>query len=84
MQRISRRRYTDDFKVQTVALAGSTGRIQAARQLGYIRQNSGQLAGCITGRAASEFALASTVIDLESERDPRWAENAKLKMERGI
>ncbi|WP_155522239.1 transposase, partial [Xanthomonas translucens] len=33
MQRITRRRYTDDFKAQATALAESVGRAKAARQL---------------------------------------------------
>lgn len=33
MHRISRRRYTDDFKSQAIALAESIGRAKAARQL---------------------------------------------------
>ena len=33
MHRISRRRYTDDFKAQAVALAESASRSKAARQL---------------------------------------------------
>ena len=33
MQRISRRRYTDDFKAQAILLAESLGPAKAARQL---------------------------------------------------
>ena len=84
MQRIPRRRYTDDFKAQAVALAGSIGRAQAARQLDISVKTLGNwLDASRTGRPVSSPSR-TPVNDLESELERLRAENATLKMEREI
>lgn len=84
MQRIPRRRYTDDFKAQAVALAGSIGRAQAARQLDISVKT---LANWLDASRV-ERPLSSTsrvpFSDMESELERLRAENATLKMERDI
>lgn len=84
MQHIPRRRYTDDFKAQAVALAGSIGRAQAARQLDISVKTLGNwLDASRAGRPVSSPSRAP-VSDLESELERLRAENATLKMEREI
>lgn len=84
MQHIPRRRYTDDFKAQAVALAGSIGRAQAARQLDIsIKTLRNWLDSSRAGQPLSSPTRAP-VSDLESELERLRAENATLKMEREI
>ena len=84
MQRISRRRYTDDFKAQAVALAESSSRAQAARQLDIpIKSLANWLDASRAGRALSS-PNRKPVGELESELARLQAENATLRMEREI
>ncbi|WP_067649211.1 transposase [Dokdonella koreensis] len=84
MQRITRRRYTDDFKTQAVALAESVGRSEAARQLDISVKTLGNWLDA--SRAGRQLSSPSRqpVSDLESELTRLRAENATLKMEREI
>lgn len=84
MQRIPRRRYTDDFKAQALALAQSVGPAQAARQLDMSAKT---LANWLTAARAGQPLSAPSrqpVGELESELARLRAENATLKMEREI
>lgn len=84
MQRISRRRYTDDFRAQAVALAESIGRAKAARQLDISVKTLGNwLDATRAGRPLSS-PTRQPVTELESEVARLRAENATLKMEREI
>lgn len=84
MQRISRRLYTDEFKAQAIALAESTGRSQAARQLNMsVKTLDNWLVESRAGRPLSS-AQRKPVGELESELARLRAENATLKMEREI
>jgi transposase len=84
MQRISRRRFTDDFKTQAVALAESIGPAKAARQLDISVKTLGNwLDASRAGRPLSSPTRAP-VGELESEVARLRAENATLKMEREI
>ncbi len=84
MQPISRRRYTDDFKTQAVALAESIGPSKAARQLDMsVKTLSNWLDASRAGRPLSSPAR-QPVSALESEVARLRAENATLKMEREI
>jgi len=81
MQRISRRRYTDDFKTQAIALAESMGRAKAARQLDISVKTLGNwLDASRAGRSPSR----QPVSEMGSELARLRAENATLKMEREI
>jgi transposase len=84
MQKISRRRYTDDFKAQAVLLAESIGRAGAARQLDMpIKTLDNWLEASRAGRPPSSPGR-KPVGELESELSRLRAENATLKMEREI
>lgn len=84
MQHISRRRYTDDFKAQAIALAESIGRAKAARQLDISVKTLGNwLDASRAGRPLSSPHRQS-VGELDSELTRLRAENATLKMEREI
>ena len=84
MQRISRRRYTDDFKTQAVTLAESLGRAKAARQLDISVKTLGNwLDASRAGRPLSS-PQRQPVSEMESELARLRAENATLKMEREI
>lgn len=84
MQHISRRRYTDDFKAQAIALAESIGRAKAARQLDISVKTLGNwLDASRAGRPLSSPHRQS-VGELNSELTRLRAENATLKMEREI
>lgn len=84
MQRIARRRYTDDFKAQAIALAGSIGRAQAARQLDMSVKTLGNwLDASRAGRPLSSPSR-EPVSELQGELARLRAENATLKMEREI
>lgn len=50
MQRVSRRRYTDDFKTQAIALAASIGRAKDARQLDMSVKTLGNWLGASRAR----------------------------------
>jgi transposase len=84
MQRIIRRRYTDDFKAQAILLAESIGPAKAARQLDMsVKTLSNWLDASRAGRPLSS-ASRKPVSELESELARLRAENATLKMERDI
>lgn len=84
MQDISRRRYTDDFKAQAIALAESIGRAKAARQLDISVKTLGNwLDASRAGRPLSS-PHRQPVGELDSELTRLRAENATLKMEREI
>jgi transposase len=84
MQRIPRRRYTDDYKAQAVALAESIGPAKAARQLDVSVKTL--VNWLVTARAGKPLSAPSRqpVSELESELARLRAENATLKMEREI
>ena len=84
MQRITRRRYTDDFKAQAILPAESIGPAKAARQLDMsVKTLSNWLDAPRAGRPLSS-ASRKPVSELESELAGLRAENATLKMERDI
>ena len=84
MQRISRRRYTDDFKAQAILLAEPLGPAKAALQLDMsVKTLSNWLDASRAGRALSAPSR-KPVGELESELARLRAENATLKMERDI
>ncbi|AKC80665.1 transposase [Xanthomonas arboricola] len=84
MQRVTRRRYTDDFKVQAVALAESIGLTKAAQQLDM---SAKLLANWLSASRAGQplsSADRKPVTEMEGELARLRAENAALKMEREI
>lgn len=84
MQRITRRRYTDDFKAQAIALAESISPAKAARQLDMsVKTLSNWLGASRAGRGLSSPSR-KPVSEVESELVRLRAENATLKMEREI
>ncbi|WP_164972183.1 transposase [Luteimonas sp. YGD11-2] len=84
MQPVPRRRYTDDFKAQAIALAEAIGPTKAARQLDMSVKTLGNwLDASRSGRPHSSPGR-KPVTDLESEVARLRAENATLKMEREI
>lgn len=84
MQRITRRRYTDDFKAQAIALADSMGPAKAARQLEMsVKTLANWLDASRAGRPLSS-PRREPVNEMESELARLRAENATLKMEREI
>lgn len=84
MQRITRRRYTDDFKTQAMALAESIGAAKAARQLDMsVKTLSNWLGASRAGQPLSS-PNRKPVSEMESELARLRAENATLKMEREI
>lgn len=84
MQRITRRRYTDDFKAQAILLAESLGPAKAARQLDMSVKTLGNwLDASRAGRPLSSPSR-KPVSELESELARLRAENATLKIERDI
>jgi transposase len=84
MQRISRRRYTDDFKTQAIALAESIGPAKAARQLDMsVKTLDNWLDASRAGRSLSS-PQRKPVSEMDSELARLRAENALLKMEREI
>lgn len=84
MQRITRRRYTDDFKAQAIALADAIGPAKAARQLDMSVKTLGNWQS--TARAGQPLSAPGRqpVSVMESELARLRAENATLKMEREI
>lgn len=84
MQRISRRRYTDDFKSQAIALAESMGRAKAARQLDMSVKTLGNWLDASRAGHPLSSPKRAPVSDVESELARLRAENATLKMEREI
>ena len=84
MQPITRRRYTDDFKAQAIALAESIGPAKAARQLAMsVKTLANWLDASRAGRPLSSPSR-EPVSEMESELARLRAENATLKMERDI
>lgn len=84
MQRASRRRYTDDFKTQAVALADSIGPAKAARQLGMSSKTLANWLGAARAGQPLSSPGRKPVSEMESELARLRAENATLKMEREI
>jgi len=84
MQKIVRRRYTDDFKSQAVVLSDSIGRTAAARKLGIsVKTLAHWVADAQPGPAAAPSRRGG-VNEVEAELSRLRAENATLKMEREI
>ena len=84
MQRITRRRFTDDFKAQAIALAESVGPTKAALQLDMSIKTLGHwLDASRAGRPLSSPSR-KPISEVESELARLRAENATLKMEREI
>lgn len=84
MQHLPRRRFTDEFKVQAVALAESIGPAKAVRQLDMSAKT---LANWLTAARAGKPLNSSArqpVSELESELARLRTENSMLKMEREI
>lgn len=84
MQRITRRRYTDDFKAQAVALAKSIGPAKAARQLDMSAKTLANWLGASRAGQPLSSPSRKPVSEMESELARLRAENATLKMEREI
>ena len=84
MQHITRRRYTDDFKAQAVALAESIGPAKAARQLDMSAKTLANWLGASRAGQPLSSPRRKPVSEMESELARLRAENATLKMEREI
>ena len=84
MQHIPRRRYTDDFKTQAIALAESIGPAKAARQLDMSAKTLANWLGASRSGQSLSSSGRRPVSELESELARLRAENATLKMEREI
>ena len=84
MQRVSRRRFTDDFKTQAVALAESIGPAKAARQLDMSAKTLANWLGASRAGQPLSSPARKPVSEVESELARLRAENATLKMEREI
>lgn len=84
MNESPRRRFTDDFKAQAVALSDSVGRTTAARQLGMSVKTLNNWVGLVRAGQPLASAKREPSSDLESELTRLRAENATLKMEREI
>lgn len=84
MQRITRRRFTDDFKAQAVALAESLGPAKAARQLDMSDKTLANWLGASRAGQPLRSPQRKPVSEVESELARLRAENATLKMEREI
>jgi transposase len=84
MQRITRRRYTDDFKAQATALAESIGRAKAARQMDMSVKTLGNWVDAARAGRPLSSPSRKPVGEMESELARLRAENATLKMEREI
>ena len=84
MHRIPRRRFTDEFNSQAIALAESVGPAQAARQLDMsVKTLANWLGAARSGKPLSSPSRAP-VSELECELARLRAENATLKKEREI
>ncbi|MDR1075370.1 MAG: transposase [Xanthomonadaceae bacterium] len=84
MQSISRRRYTDDFKAQAIALAEPIGPASAARQLNIsVKTLSNWLTASRAGRPLRSLQCKPSS-ELESQLTRLRTENATLKMEPDI
>lgn len=84
MQRVPKRRYTDKFNAQAIALGESIGPAKAARQLDMsVKTLENWLLAARAGKPPSSPGRAP-VSDMESELACLRAENATLKMEREI
>lgn len=84
MKQITRRRFSDDFKAQAVALSDSLGRTAAARKLDMSVKT---LANWVADAHRSKTAPAPkrrSASDVQAELSRLQAENATLKMEREI
>lgn len=84
MQRITRRRFTGDFKAQAVALAESIGPAKAARQLDMSSKTLANWLGASRAGQPLGSPNRKPVSEMESELARLRAENATLKMEREI
>ncbi len=84
MNNYVRRRFTDDFKSQAVALSEELGRTEAARQLDMSVKTSNNWIGL--SRAGKPFSSLDRkpVSEPDSEMTRLRAENARLRMERDI
>jgi transposase len=84
MQRVPRRRFTDEYKQQAVALAQSIGLSAAARRLDMsVKTLANWKYAADTGVGPSS-SKRRPVSDLEAELSRLQSENATLKMEREI
>lgn len=84
MQHITRRRYTDDFKAQAIALAESIGRAKAARQLDMSVKTLGNWLDASRAGQPLSSPSRKPIDEAQSELARLRAENATLKMEREI
>jgi transposase len=84
MNKSPRRRFTDDFKAQAVALSDSVGRTTAARQLGMSVKTLTNWVGATRAGQPLSSAGRTPASELESELARLRSENATLKMEREI
>ncbi len=84
MQPTTRRRFTDDFKAQAVALAESIGAAKAARQLDMSAKTLANWLGASRAGHPLRSPHRTPVSEIESELARLRAENATLKMEREI
>src|SRR5690554_6845536 len=84
MQRIIRRRFTDDFRAQAVALAESLGPTRAARQLDMSAKTLANWLGASRSGQPLRSSTRKPVSEMEGELARLRSENATLKMEREI
>ena len=84
MQKLVRRRFTEDFKSQAVVLAQSVGPAAAARKLDMSTKTLARWVAAARNGQALSSPKRQGITDLEAELSRLQAENATLKMERDI
>ena len=84
MQKVHRRRFTDDFKSQAVLLADSLGRTAAARKLDMSVKTLAHWVADAPTIAPAPSSRRRNVGVVDAELSQLRAENATLRMERGI
>jgi len=84
MKNFVRRRFTDDFKSQAVALSEELGRTEAARQLEMSVKTLNNWVGLAHAGKPFSSLDREPVSEPDSELARLRAENARLRMERDI
>ena len=84
MKTVFRRRFTEEFKAQAVALSETLGRTGAARKLGISVKSLENWVAKAHKAAAPVASPRRAVSEMEAELSRLRAENEMLKMEREI
>lgn len=84
MQKVQRRRFTDDFKSQAVILSDSLGRTAAARKLGMSVKTLANWVADAQVTPPTPSSRRHNVSTVEAELSQLRTENATLRMEREI